>query len=272
MTAPSPAFATFEQKWLAEYPENALVAVFLPPGLRTRASAFGTLIHELTHTAFRVRETPVAAAKLAWWQQELAAAARGNPRHPVTRALFAESPVGPAEIWPALAGAAIEQLEDAPAGSLAAIVDRLLPFHRAAAGAEAALFGVEVGSTDASALRWTISHLLRELSGDPDRLPVPLDLLARHGVGRADLGVPSAARAALVRDYIDTLARFAPAQKGKVTGTLPRRVRVRLDLALMRGAQSAADPLAYLQTRKPAGRWQTLWIAWREARAIASGR
>src|SRR5258706_4600441 len=84
--ASAAAFASFENKWLVAQPENALVAIFLPADQRQRASAFGSLVHELEQTAFHVREPQVAATKLAWWRQELADAATGNARHPISKA------------------------------------------------------------------------------------------------------------------------------------------------------------------------------------------
>ena len=65
------AFASFERKWLDANPEQAAVLVFLAADERRRAAAFGALVHELVQTAFAIRETQVAAAKLSWWQQEL---------------------------------------------------------------------------------------------------------------------------------------------------------------------------------------------------------
>src|SRR5512146_700921 len=82
------AFASFEQKWLEANPEQATVAVFLAPAERRRAAAFGSLVHELEQTAFGVREAQVAAVKLNWWRQELAAATAGASRHPIARELF----------------------------------------------------------------------------------------------------------------------------------------------------------------------------------------
>ena len=88
------AFASFERKWLDANPEQAAVLVFLRPAQRRSASAFGSLIHELTQTVFGVREAQVAGAKLGWWQQELTGAAAGNPRHPISRELFGDRPRG----------------------------------------------------------------------------------------------------------------------------------------------------------------------------------
>jgi phytoene synthase len=88
------AFASFERKWLEANPEQATVAVFLAPDERRRASAFGSLVHELEQTTFGVREPQVAAVKLNWWRQELIAAPARTPRHPIARELFDAIPSG----------------------------------------------------------------------------------------------------------------------------------------------------------------------------------
>ena len=118
--ASAAAFASFEQKWLAAQPENAFVAIFLPADQRQRASAFGSLVHELEQTAFHVREPQVAATKLAWWRQELADAAAGKSRHPISKALFADRQVQAVDpnLWPAMAAGASFQIELATAASV----------------------------------------------------------------------------------------------------------------------------------------------------------
>ena len=82
------AFASFEQKWLVANPEQVMVGLFIAPSVRLRAVAFGCLVHELSVAADEIHETEVAAAKLAWWAQELEVAATGHARHPITHALF----------------------------------------------------------------------------------------------------------------------------------------------------------------------------------------
>lgn len=269
------AFESFEQKWLAAQPENALVAIFLPADQRRPASAFGTLVHELEQAAFQPREAQVAATKLAWWRQELADAALGNARHPISKALFADAPAGavaPAT-WPALAEAALMQTELRPAATLAELLDNCAPFYRAVARAEHALFAGGVGGSGSNAALWTISHLLRELA-NPSRLDaqLPLDLLARHGVTRADLVAQTPLRATLLRDHLAALAQqIHSALANAAAPSLSRRVRTRLDLALATAARRATDPLAYLTAHTPAGRWRSLLAAWREARATAHG-
>jgi phytoene synthase len=275
LTASSEAFASFEQKWLAVYPENALVAVFLPPAQRQCVSAFGCLVYELTQTAFHLREPQVAATKLAWWRQELTDAAGGKARHPIALTLFADAQVRASDpaLWPALADTALSHLDQPGASTLAVLLEQFEPYSAAVARAEAALCCPAGANIESNAALWTISHLLRELtnlSGIGERMQLPLSLLARYGVTRAGLAEATADRTALVRDYLDELAIEINGALGVAsTRSLTQRVRVRLDRELVAKAKRAADPLAYLAAHAQAGRMRCLWIAWREARAAA---
>ena len=269
-------FADFEQKWLQARPENRLVAIFLDPAARRRASAFGTLIHELSRAAFHVHEPQVVAAKLGWWQQELTDAAFGNSRHPITQELFADDVARETDpgLWPALAEGAIAQIERPGAGTLAALIEQLDPFYSAVAAAESALLLDGAGSPEANAALWIFSHLLHELpllGTAAGRLPVPLGLLARHGLAHAALGQASPDRNRLVKDFLDELVLEINGALGVASArTLGLRTRVRLDRELIAGALKSTDPLAYLATHAGAGYWRSLWTVWREARAAAS--
>ena len=272
----SEAFASFEQKWLAAHPENRVIAVFLPPAQRRRAAAFGSLVHELEHAAFHVREPQVAAAKLQWWQRELHEAALGTARHPITQQLFADEfahEVDPA-LWPALADGALEQLELPGAGTLAAMLEQLDPFFCAVARAELALLGDAQGNVESNAALWTFSHLLHDLprlAQAEGRLPVPLGLLARHEVVRADLAEPSPRRNMLVKDFLDELVLETNGALGVASvHTLQLRVRTRLDRLRIDKALRVTDPLAFLRAHPHAGRWQALLATWREARNAGS--
>jgi phytoene synthase len=274
--ATSAAFASFEQKWLDAHPENALVAVFLTVEQRQRERVFNTLVHELEQAAFDTREPQVAAAKLAWWQQELADAAAGNARHPITKMLFSDAQaraVDPA-IWPAMAAGATMVMEPGSCATLAESLGAFAPFYAAVAHTEWTLFVGNTGFSAGNATLWTISHLLQVLASTSQAgALLPLDLLARHGVTRLDLTTATQPRAALLRDYLGVLTgeiRKSLAVTSPVS--LTRRVRTSLDLFLASKAQRAADPVAYLVAHTPAGRWRSLLTAWREARALARGR
>jgi hypothetical protein len=256
------AFASFEQKWLAAQPENVFVAIFLPADQRRRASAFGSLVHELEQSAFHVREPQVAATKLAWWRQELGDAAAGNARHPISKVLFADVRAQAVEpgLWHALAEGA------------SAVFAQLAAFYAAVARMEHALFPGSTEDSESNAALWTISHLLRDLT-DPSRfdLWLPLDLLARHCATRAAVANVAALRTAVVRDYLAELAQQIEGALALASPpSLGRRVRTRLDRSLVNGAQRATDPLAHLAAHTPAGRWRSLMAAWREARMLAA--
>jgi phytoene synthase len=273
MPDPTASFASFEQKWLAANPENAVVAVFLPSAQRTLASAFGCLIHELSSAAFHIREPQVAATKLAWWRQELADAAFGKPSHPVTQTLFDCAGVRESDpaLWPALADGALAQLDAPGAGTLAALIEQLDPFFGAVACAENALFCAGDGNVEADAALWTLSHLLRALphlaDGDA-HLPLPLGLLARHELTRAELAYESPQRNMLIKDFLDELVLEGNGALGvSAVRSLPLRVRTALDRRRIASALRVVDPLRWLGAHPHAGRWRTLWTTWHEARA-----
>ncbi|HST27269.1 MAG TPA: squalene/phytoene synthase family protein [Rudaea sp.] len=274
MADASGTFASFEQKWLEANPENAIVAVFLPSAQRRLAGAFGCLIHELSSAAFHIREPQVAATKLAWWQQELANAAFGKPSHPVTQTLFDCAGVRESDpaLWPALADGALAQLDAPGAGTLAALIEQLDPFFDAVACAENALFCAGGGNIEADAALWTLSHLLRALPHLADgeaHLPLPLGLLARHGLTRAELAYESPQRNMLIKDFLDELVLEGNGALGvSAVRPLPLRVRAALDRRRIESALRAIDPLRWLSMHPHVGRWRTLRTTWIEARRV----
>ncbi len=62
--------------------------LFLPPRRRLAITAFYAFCREVDDVVDEATELSVAGAKLAWWQQEVAAAFGGVPTHPVMRALM----------------------------------------------------------------------------------------------------------------------------------------------------------------------------------------
>jgi phytoene synthase len=61
--------------------------LFLPPERRRAITALYAFCREVDDVVDETSETQLAAAKLAWWRSELANLQRGNPQHPVTKAL-----------------------------------------------------------------------------------------------------------------------------------------------------------------------------------------
>ncbi|MBS0583958.1 MAG: hypothetical protein JSS42_12735 [Proteobacteria bacterium] len=271
------AFASFEEKWLAANPEQATVALFLAPDARLRASAFGSLVHELEQAAFGLGEAHVAEVKIQWWRQELLAAASGSPRHPVSAVLFADPRTAKvdATAWMALADGALAMRHVGAASDLGSLLASHSALYTPVAQIETALFDAPAAAIPATERLWTISHLLlalRHLADVPERLPVPLDLLARQELTRAALAESTPKRSELVRDFLD---RLADASKSALTDApralVARRVRARLDLALMQDAVRADDPLRAVMAQPGAARWKALWWSWRAARAAARG-
>jgi len=262
-------FAEFERKWLDAWPENRIVAVFLDPRQRVLDHAFYALIHEVSQTAFHMHEPQVATVKLRWWRQELADAAAGRARHPLTQVLFAHAQARAvdAALWPMLGAAALAQIEPAAATTFDELLGQHAPFHEVIARIESALLLAGSGTIDANATLWTLSHLLHSAREwhEGDAAP-PLNLLARHGLTRASLAEPSPARAELLRDFLGEIERGLPAVDVHAARPLGRRVRLALDRALVADALKAADPLRYLQANARAGYWRILWTAWSEAR------
>lgn len=275
MTDAAGAFVSFEKKWLAANPENAIVAVFLPIAQRRLVSAFGCLIHELSHAAFHICETHVATTKLAWWRQELGDAAFGKPSHPITQTLFDHTAVRESDpvLWPALAEGALVQIDARGSGTLAALIEQLDPFFGAVARAQSALLCNGVGNPEADAALWTLSHLVRELprlDANEAHLPLPLGLLARYGLTRAELVYESPARNMLIKDFLDELVLEGNGAFGvSAQRALPLRVRAALDRRRIAAALRAVDPLRWLSAHPHTGRLHILWTVWQEARAVA---
>ncbi|TLY51414.1 MAG: hypothetical protein E6K53_07215 [Gammaproteobacteria bacterium] len=271
MSDSTAAFASFEEKWLAAHPEQRMVALFLDPALRLRASAFGCLAHEIEEAAFGMREVPVAEAKLGWWRQELFNAAGGHPRHPITLLLFSDEDVAaiPARDWNALIDGALEQLDASGAASLDDLIVRLDPFYSALANLESKLLCAGRANPESDAALWTLAHVLHALARPQlDANLLPLDLCARHGLTRAQLAQASPARDALLRDFLTDIEREIAGALGIVSvRPLGLVVRTRLDRKLGARARAAREPHRYLVGHVHAHAWSSLWAAWREARA-----
>ena len=61
--------------------------LFLPPPQRRAITALYAYCREVDDVVDEVSDPGVAAAKLAWWRDEIARLFAGSPQHPVTRAL-----------------------------------------------------------------------------------------------------------------------------------------------------------------------------------------
>ena len=62
--------------------------LFLPPPRRAAITAFYAFCREVDDVVDEVHDPSVAAAKLAWWKQEVAESFAGRPSHPAMKALI----------------------------------------------------------------------------------------------------------------------------------------------------------------------------------------
>lgn len=270
--------ASFEGKWTATHPELGLALTFVPAPSRNAQAAFACLAFEMEYAAFGIREREPAAIKLQWWAEEFARAREGEARHPLTQALTLHS--GFADIrqaqWHAVVAGAFAQHDPEPASDCATLLRGFEPFYNALATVEAQLFASV--DADARTRLHALSRALRDTAalaedGRDDRLPLPLELLARHRLARGDLMHDSAQRHAALRDWLQALGA-----EYEDLGAVPARVGIlghtvlHADRWRIRNAVRAADPLAQLTrdlARLPLG---SAWAAWRAARRSSRGR
>jgi phytoene synthase len=262
--------ASFEAKWSAAYPEFGLALAFVRDD-RSAASAFACLVFEIEHAAFGIREAQPAAVKLQWWAEEFARAARGEARHPLTQALadrLATAAV-PTRVWHDVIVGALAQRDPEPPADTAALLDSYDTLYAPLATVESTLFGTDARAIAATlaatrALRETAA--LAQVLGD-GKLPLPLDLLARHRLARGDLADASAAREAALREWFATVSErlSASATRERPIGALRGAMAGANAIRASRAAASSA-PLDALRDAMMRLSLPMTWAAWRAAR------
>lgn len=271
---PSP-LQGFIDKWLAAQPQQHVALAFVDGRVYPGHLALAALEQEMLDAAYGAREPQAVLAKLQWWVAELTAAPTSGGQHPLTQVLFADprAQTIPGAVWTAPALAAMAQLEQGTAANLPAQLDAARPLHGALAALETAWwYGLQVDAARATSVS-TLTHLLHALrrlpqDADKDRLPLPMDRLAQHGLGRADLHQPGRARDAAVKAQLRELLTHWRAAKA-LPGPLSvfRAVEFHQGRQLARRAASAADSLATLDAQAARS---DVWLAlhaWHAARA-----
>lgn len=262
--------ASFQAKWAAAHPEFGLALKFVAEHERPAQAAFASLVFELEHAAFATRDAEPAAIKLQWWAEELMRAGKGEARHPLTRALAAQPAfpnIAPAQWFAAIRGA-LAQRDPEPAADRAALLESYAELYAPLAAIEAALFrGVDA---TASAQAATASRAVQESASLPDslragRLPLPLDLLARHRLARGDLARASPQQAAALSEWLQALVGELGGVRTAGLGTF-RAATVAANRARARQAARAADPLAALNAGLGQLPFAAVWAAWRAGR------
>ncbi|GEM_PF-193482 len=266
------------QAWRDASPQRAAVWPFLSVAERIRFGALAALEQQWLDAVRTIREPQVAAAKLAWWREEMDLAARGGARHPLTQSLFADARARalPPSCWTAAIGAALARLDAPPPADFAAQLAQAQPLHDALAHIDTALwFGANAGTARARRVA-AVAELVAALGALPaevehGRSPLPMNLLARHGLTVAALAGDGPARRAAVRDQASEL-RHALEEAATLPGPLSlfRSVQMRHDLETLRRAEHADNPLQAL--RWPGGGVRNLLHTWRAARAWRAGK
>ncbi len=169
--------------------------LFLPPPRRRAITALYAFCREVDDVVDECHDAQIAAAKLAWWRQELARLYAGTPEHPVTRAL-----------QPVLAEF------DLPQEQLLEIIDgmemdlrqsRYLDFKALSlycyrVASVVGLLAAEIfGYTDRRTLKYAhdlgmafqLTNIIRDVGEDArrGRIYLPIDELQRFGVPAADI-------------------------------------------------------------------------------------
>jgi phytoene synthase len=179
--------------------------LFLPPPRRAAITAFYAFCREVDDVVDEVSDPGVAAAKLAWWQGEVAASWAGRPSHPVMRALLPHTAAYGIEAKHLLAVIEgcqmdLEQSRYLDFPGLAHYCDLVAGVVGEVA---ANIFGRESASTVAYAhrlgLAMQLTNIVRDIGDDArrSRLYLPMDELKQFDVKANEL--PSAAEATASR-------------------------------------------------------------------------
>lgn len=268
----SEALDSYLAEWRETDPRRATAWLFLRPGERGRFGALAALQREWLKPVHEAHEPQVAATRLGWWREELQRAADGEARHPLARALVDDGLLQrvPLPYWTAAVDATFPLLDANPPADFAGQRAAIAPWAAAAAALETrAWFGpdAEVArATEVIALAY-LANSVRALPAEAahGRSPLPMNLLARHGLSIGELGSDSPARRAAVRDQLTDLRR-ALVDAATMPGPLAlfTDLDLRHDLRSLQSGIRAEDPLAALCA--PGRGLGNLLQTWRAAR------
>lgn len=266
------AFESYLTHWREADPLRSMAWLFLRHDERTRYGALAALQNEWLKAVRAVWEPQVAATKLGWWREEMQRAAQGHAHHPLAQALFADARVCrvPLSCWIAAVDASLFALTVPPPADFPAQLAAVRPLAAAFADLDTRVwFGAAADGTRAAAVT-AIAHLVADLRGlgtdaGNSRSPLPMNLLARHGLTVDDLVSDGPARRAAVRDGAADLEReLADAATTPGPLTLFRAVHLQCDLHTLRQAARADNPSAAL--RMPESGFRALLKTWQAAR------
>ena len=251
--------------------------LFLPPERRRAITAVYAYCREVDDVVDEVSDPTVAAAKLAWWRSEIDALFRGQPSHPVTRALrpFIAGPYG---VTPERLHAVLDGMEMDLRQNRYLDFASLRRYAHLVAGVvgemSASIFGYRHPATLEYAARLGLAlqliNIIRDVGDDArrGRLYLPLDELQRFGVKAADVlnaryvdgFVPlMRSQAERARDFYREALALLPAtdRKAQRTGLIMGAIYATLLDEIERADfQVLHQRIALTPLRK-------LWIAWK---------
>ncbi len=254
---------SFVAKWLAAEPWHLLLAVFDTGPLHRPRQWLEALGHEFRQVALTASDPAVTAAKLGWWREEWRALTDGQPRHPLSQALFAathtsiDAAAGAQWIAAAFALADIDADPDTDSRC-----QRWQRFTRAQAAASSAWLGEpREGDVDLHALN-LLAERLPESADERDhgRLPLPLSALAGAGVTRDRLYEDEHRLTTMLSSYADELATRMVHAVSRPASPY-RRGQAALAQRLL--AHTRAAPAAVWSGQRPPLRVRSVWSVWR---------
>ncbi|MBK5915076.1 presqualene diphosphate synthase HpnD [Rhodocyclus purpureus] len=169
--------------------------LFLPPLRRRAITALYAFCREVDDVVDECRDPTVAAAKLAWWREEVGRLYHGTPQHPVTRALqvlLADFDLPQEQLEEIIEGMAMDLVHTRYA-DFAALSLYCYRVASVVGLLSAEIFGYRDRQTQKYAhdlgMALQLTNIIRDVGEDArrGRVYLPQDELARFGVAEADL-------------------------------------------------------------------------------------
>ena len=254
--------------------------LFLPPPRRAAITAFYAFCREVDDVVDETSDTGVAAAKLAWWRQEVQAAFAGRPSHPVMKALVplaADFQILPAHLSAVIEGCQID-LQQTRFLDYAG----LQRYCHLVAGVVGEVAANIFGRTEAATVQYAhrlglamqLTNIIRDVGDDArrGRIYLPMAELQRFGVTAQELLKRDAPWG--YSERFDALMRFQAERAHRIydeaLALLPDADRRAQKPGLMMAniyrtllREIEADGYRVLHQRTSLTPLRKLWIAWR---------
>jgi phytoene synthase len=250
--------------------------LFLPPERRRAITALYAFCREVDDVVDECADPGVAAAKLGWWREEIAALEAGRPQHPVTQALAPRARTF--GITRARLGEIIDGMEMDLRQSRYPDLAGLERYCYRVAGVVGLLAAGIFGYTNPRTLEYAqalgtafqLTNIVRDVGEDArkNRIYLPLEDLARFGVAAADI-LNRRHTAAFARLMTFEIERAEEAY-AKALALLPPEDRRAQRPGLVMAAiyrtllgEIRRDGLRVLEHRVALTPLRKLWIAWK---------